>query len=134
MGEWDDELDGEWEAPMKDNPEFAGQWIRKKIVNPEYKGHWVRRKIPNPEFVDDNKMWKFENWGFVGIDVWQVKARVIFDNIIITDDKVRPISFWKSGGHCTRWKKRERSGRRRSEGKRSERAYPWRRTTTRRRM
>merc|ERR1712183_447188 len=24
--DWDDEEDGEWEAPMKDNPEYKGEW------------------------------------------------------------------------------------------------------------
>merc|ERR1712047_99798 len=35
--DWDDEEDGEWEAPMKDNPEFKGEWIAKRISNPAYK-------------------------------------------------------------------------------------------------
>merc|ERR1712125_137472 len=32
--DWDDEEDGEWEAPMKDNPEFKGEWYGKRISNP----------------------------------------------------------------------------------------------------
>merc|ERR1719420_413837 len=24
--DWDDDEDGEWEAPMKDNPDFKGEW------------------------------------------------------------------------------------------------------------
>merc|ERR1712048_1295442 len=35
--DWDDEEDGEWEAPMKDNPEYKGDWKAKRISNPEYK-------------------------------------------------------------------------------------------------
>merc|ERR1712137_852672 len=27
--DWDDEEDGEWEAPMKDNPEYKGDWTGK---------------------------------------------------------------------------------------------------------
>merc|ERR1711972_357307 len=32
--DWDDEEDGEWEAPMKDNPEYKGDWSVKRISNP----------------------------------------------------------------------------------------------------
>merc|ERR1712129_585530 len=36
--DWDDEEDGEWEAPMKDNPAYKGDWSVKRISNPAYKG------------------------------------------------------------------------------------------------
>merc|ERR1719156_236984 len=36
--DWDDEEDGDWEAPMKDNPEYKGEWYGKRISNPAYKG------------------------------------------------------------------------------------------------
>merc|ERR1719432_32787 len=36
--DWDDEEDGEWEAPMKDNPAYKGDWSVKRIENPAYKG------------------------------------------------------------------------------------------------
>merc|ERR1711871_615437 len=36
--DWDDEDDGDWEAPMIDNPEYKGEWKAKMIKNPEYKG------------------------------------------------------------------------------------------------
>merc|ERR1719453_1994187 len=38
--DWDDEEDGEWEPPMKDNPDFKGEWFVKRISNPAYKGVW----------------------------------------------------------------------------------------------
>merc|ERR1711972_434109 len=34
--DWDDEEDGEWEAPMKDNPAYKGDWYVKRISNPAY--------------------------------------------------------------------------------------------------
>jgi len=83
--DWDDEEDGEWEAPTVPNPEYKGEWKPKQIPNPEYKGPWVHPKIANPEFQEDNEIYAFENFGFVGIDIWQVKAGSIFDNILITD-------------------------------------------------
>ena len=38
--DWDDEDDGEWEAPMVDNPEYQGEWAPKRVANPAYKGEW----------------------------------------------------------------------------------------------
>lgn len=35
--DWDDEMDGEWEPPMVDNPAFKGEWKPKQIDNPAYK-------------------------------------------------------------------------------------------------
>merc|ERR1712083_594096 len=31
--DWDDEEDGEWEPPMKDNPEYKGEWVAQRISN-----------------------------------------------------------------------------------------------------
>merc|ERR1712228_111056 len=45
--DWDDEEDGEWEAPMKDNPAYKGDWSVKRITNPAYKGIWEAKKIAN---------------------------------------------------------------------------------------
>lgn len=35
--DWDDEMDGEWEPPMIDNPAYKGEWKPKQIDNPAYK-------------------------------------------------------------------------------------------------
>jgi calreticulin len=84
--DWDDEEDGEWEAPMKDNPAFKGDWSVKKISNPAYKGFWEAKKIDNPEYEDDNEVYKSADFGFIGFDLWQVKGGTIFDNVIVCDD------------------------------------------------
>merc|ERR1711937_481892 len=84
--DWDDESDGEWEAPQIDNPEFKGEWKAKRIKNPAYKGVWAPKKIANPAFVDDQTIGQYGSFGWVGIDVWQVKSGTIFDNLLITDD------------------------------------------------
>lgn len=83
--DWDDELDGEWEAPMIDNPEYKGEWKPKMIPNPEYKGEWIHPMIPNPDYYDDDNLYAYDSNKYVGIEIWQVKAGTIFDNIIITD-------------------------------------------------
>merc|ERR1712193_478121 len=96
--DWDDEEDGEWEAPMKDNPDFKGEWFVKRISNPAYKGVWSAREIDNPDF------------GFIGFDLWQVKGGTIFDNIIITDDRAEADDFakkWKALSDVEKAKKKE---------------------------
>jgi len=85
--DWDDESDGEWEAPQIDNPEFKGEFKVKRIANPAYKGVWAAKMIANPEYKDDDTLYSFDSFAFVGIDVWQVKSGTIFDNLLITVEK-----------------------------------------------
>merc|ERR1712079_701332 len=60
MGDWDDEMDGEWEPPMIDNPEYN---------------------------EDEAKtIGKYDEVCKLGFDLWQVKSGTIFDNLMITDD------------------------------------------------
>merc|ERR1739838_1190788 len=86
--DWDDEMDGEWEPPMIDNPEYKGEWKARQIDNPEYKGKWVHPEIENPEYnADDAKsLGKYDEVCKLGFDLWQVKSGTIFDNVLITDD------------------------------------------------
>merc|ERR1712019_122009 len=84
--DWDEEMDGEWEAPMINNPEFKGEWKAKKIPNPDYKGPWVHPMIPNPEYKEDPNLYSYDSWGAIGLDLWQVKSGTIFDNFLINDD------------------------------------------------
>merc|ERR1712178_385361 len=70
--DWDDESDGTWEAPQIDNPDFKGAWEAKRIDNPKY--------------AADDKLYSYEKFSTVGIDVWQVKSGTIFDNLLVTDD------------------------------------------------
>merc|ERR1712227_846435 len=97
--DWDDESDGAWEAPQIDNPEFKGPWKAKRIKNPAYKGVWEAKLIDNPKYVADDNLYKYANFGSVGIDVWQVKPGTIFDNLLITDD----VEYAKTHGEKT-WK------------------------------
>merc|ERR1712210_153793 len=97
--DWDDEEDGEWEPPMKDNAAYKGEWSVKRISNPAYKGFWEAKKIDNPEYEDDNAVYKYADFGFIGFDLWQVKGGTIFDNVIICDDKAEADAFvakWKA--------------------------------------
>jgi len=107
--EWDDDEDGEWEPPKIDNPAFKGEWKAKRISNPAFKGAWQARQILNPEFTDSPDLYKYDDFGFVGFDVWQVKGGTIFDNIIITDDVAEADAFaakWKTLSEVEKEKKK----------------------------
>lgn len=84
--EWDDESDGEWEAPLIPNPEFKGPWTPKKIKNPNYNGKWKAPLISNPEFEEDPDLYVLPPLKYFGMELWQVKAGSVFDNILVTDD------------------------------------------------
>merc|ERR1712152_13163 len=86
--DWDDEMDGEWEPPMIDNPEYKGEWKARQIDNPDYKGPWVHPEIENPEYdaEEAKTIGKFDEVCKLGFDLWQVKSGTIFDNLMITDD------------------------------------------------
>merc|ERR1711933_584892 len=121
--DWSDEEDGEWEAPMKDNPAYKGDWTAKRISNPAYKGFWEAKKIANPEYEDDDMIYKFDDFGFVGFDLWQVKGGTIFDNVIITDDKAEADSFakkWKELSEVEKSKKKEEDDAKKTDDKKDE--------------
>merc|ERR1719440_1376499 len=84
--DWDDEDDGEWEAPMIDNPDFQGEWFPKKIDNPDYKGEWSPKQIPNPAYEEGVQLASYDNMAHVGFELWIVNNGTIFDNILVTDD------------------------------------------------
>jgi len=95
---------------MIDNPDYKGEWYVKRIDNPAYKGQWEARKIANPDFVDDDALYKFEDFSFLGFDLWQVKGGSIFDNIIVTDDVAEADAFakkWETLSALEKAKKKE---------------------------
>jgi len=121
--DWDDEEDGEWEAPMKDNSEYKGEWSAKRISNPAYKGFWEAKKIANPEYKDDDTLYKYADFGFLGFDLWQVKGGSIFDNIILTDDKAEADAFvkkWKDLSEVEKSKKKEDDDSKKTDDKKKE--------------
>merc|ERR1712188_23642 len=124
--DWDDEDDGEWEAPMKDNPEYKGDWSVKRISNPAYKGFWEAKKIDNPEYEDDNAVYKYADFGFIGFDLWQVKGGTIFDNVIVTDDVAEADAFaakWKALSETEKAeKKKEEDAKKETEKKKEDEA------------
>jgi len=121
--DWDDDEDGEWEAPTKDNPEYKGTWSIKRISNPAYKGFWEAKKIDNPEFVDDDAVYKYADFGFIGFDLWQVKGGAIFDNVLICDDISEADGFaakWKALSEVEKEGKKADDAKKESEDKKKE--------------
>ncbi|CAI0438937.1 unnamed protein product [Linum tenue] len=84
--DWDDEENGIWRPPKIPNPKYKGPWKPKRIKNPNYKGKWRIPYIDNPEFEDDPDLYVLKPIKYVGIEVWQVKAGSVFDNVLICDD------------------------------------------------
>lgn len=103
--DWDDEEDGEYEAPQIDNPAYKGAWVQKRIPNPAYKGAWVHPEVANPEFKDEPFLYNFcggaagaaagEGCAAVGFELWQVKSGSVFDDIIVTDSAAEAEAFAK---------------------------------------
>lgn len=103
--DWDTEIDGEWEAPLVDNPicekavgcgqwkaplvqneKYKGKWRAPLIDNPNYQGKWSAKKIPNPDFFEDLNPFRMTPIAAVGIELWSMSSDILFDNLIITDD------------------------------------------------
>merc|ERR1712125_252775 len=96
-------------APMKDNE--------------AYKGFWEAKKIANPEYEDDDSVYKYEDFGFIGFDLWQVKGGTIFDNVIITDDMSEADNFakkWKELSEVEKAKKKEEEDSKKADDKKKE--------------
>ena len=104
--EWDDEEDGEWEAPLVENPKceagncgpwtppqipnpvYKGRWAPPLIDNPQYSGVWAPRKIENPDYFEDTTPFaSLLPISAVGIEMWTMTKDIMFDNVILTDSK-----------------------------------------------
>jgi len=94
--DWNDDEDGTWEAPMIPNPKHKGPWSAKKIKNPLYKGPWIHPEISNPEYVEVKNVYKRGPIGYVGIEIWQVKAGTLFSDFLLTNDINEAKSEYKS--------------------------------------
>ncbi|KAK0417491.1 hypothetical protein QR680_013042 [Steinernema hermaphroditum] len=104
--DWDNDMDGEWEAavianpvcegrsgcgpwkkPVIANPLYKGKWKPRKINNPNYKGKWEPRIIDNPHYFEPQPFSQLEPISAIGIELWTMSNRIIFDNVLVTDDE-----------------------------------------------
>ena len=83
--DWDEDADGDWEAPMIDNPDYRGEWKPPLVENPEYRGEWEHPMIPNPDYEPDEELYVLRDLAYAGFELWQVRSGSVFDNIIVTD-------------------------------------------------
>jgi len=65
------------------------------MENPAYKGEWIHPMNQNPDFVDDDTLYAYKSFAYVGIEDWQVKAGTFFDDILITDS-IETAEEWAS--------------------------------------
>merc|ERR1711871_643289 len=110
--DWDEEDDGEWEAPLVDNPKCSvgcGEWKRPEIDNPAYKGKWSAPIIDNPEYKGEWKAKQIANPAFfeddapmangvapieaAAIEVWTMSDGIAFDNILLTDNYEAAVKY-----------------------------------------
>merc|ERR1712039_1055225 len=100
-----------------------GEWSVKRISNPAYKGFWEQKKIANPDYKDDDNLYSFADFSFLGFDLWQVKGGTIFDNIILTDDTAEADSFakkWKELNDFEKGKKKEEDDAKKTDEKKKD--------------
>lgn len=84
--DWDEEEDGEYEIPTIPNPEYKGEWKPKMITNPDYVGEWEHPQVENPDYVEDDTVYNVcKPCSHIGMELWQVKAGSIFDDMLVTD-------------------------------------------------
>jgi calreticulin len=83
---WDEAVDGVFVPRVIDNPAYIGEWQHPQIKNPKYVAK---------AYNDKNKHKGVGQLavGFVGTEVWQVKAGSVFDNILITDDLAAAVTM-----------------------------------------
>jgi len=75
---------GEWKAPMIDNPAFKGPWHAPMIDNPDYIGEWEPKQIDNPAYFEEtNPFGKFDSVAGVVVDIWTMQSGIEYDNIYV---------------------------------------------------
>merc|ERR1711953_531049 len=98
----DEEDDGEWEAPLVDNPACeaagCGEWSPAMIENPDYKGKWYPPMIDTPDYIGEWKPKQIDNPAFfetenpfveldsiagVAIDIWTMQRGIEYDNVYV---------------------------------------------------
>merc|ERR1712138_335777 len=81
------------------------------------------KKIDNPEYEDDDKVYSFGDFGFIGFDLWQVKGGTIFDNVIVCDDKADADAFaakWKALSEIEKAEKKKEEDSKKEDDKKKE--------------
>jgi len=109
--DWDEEDDGEWEAPLVNNPlcsvgcgewnaalipnpSFKGKWSSPLFDNPAYKGEWAARIIANPGYFEEaNPVSTIKSIGAIAIEILANDKGIRFDNFLIGNDVASALHF-----------------------------------------
>lgn len=88
---------GEWKRPMIKNPAYKGKWVRPMIKNPAYKGVWKARQIANPGFFVDDNLHRLGGAAIQGVavEVWTMNGGMQFDNFLITRSEEEATAAYK---------------------------------------
>merc|ERR1711918_31100 len=81
------------------------------------------KKIDNPEYEDDNMVYKYDDFGFIGFDLWQGKGGTIFDNVIVCDDVADADAFaakWKALSEHEKAEKKKEDDAKKEDDKKKE--------------
>merc|ERR1711959_544217 len=116
-------VDAEAKKPDDWDDEEEGEWSVKRVSNPAYKGVWEAKKIDNPEYEDDDAVYEYADFGFIGFDLWQVKGGTIFDNVIVCDDKAEADAFaskWKALSEVEKAEKKKEEESKKEDDKKKE--------------
>ncbi len=54
---------------------MSGPWKPPQIDNPAYKGEWEHPQIDNPEYQPNDALYKYDDFGVIGFDLWQVRLQ-----------------------------------------------------------
>merc|ERR1712131_474830 len=46
----------------------------------------VHPEIDNPDYAADDQIYAYDDFGRIGLDLWQVKSGTVFSNFLMTDD------------------------------------------------
>jgi len=74
---------GQWKPPQIPNPKYKGKWSAPKIPNPAYKGKWKAKQIDNPNYFEDLHPHNFAPIAGIGIEIWTMTSKITYDNIFI---------------------------------------------------
>ncbi|XP_006768508.1 PREDICTED: calreticulin-3 [Myotis davidii] len=91
-GDWNSELDGDWQAPMLQKPPYQ-DGLKPEGID---KDVWLHQKMKNTHYLTEYDLSEFENIGAIGLELWQVRSGTIFDNFLITDDEAYAENFGKA--------------------------------------
>eukprot|EP00127_Corallochytrium_limacisporum_P003546 Clim_evm29s150 gene=Clim_evmTU29s150 len=95
---WDDREyidDPNAEKPTDWNEDSSGPWAPPQVRNPQFKGIFTPKMIDNPGFHEQDVFTTMQPIDAVGFELLSLSRNVMFDNVLITNDKDFAINWAK---------------------------------------